>query len=60
MRSKENRLIKIGLKEKSILLFLLVSLPFGLYAAMQIGASLLAWFIAGLLMLFMCALVWLA
>lgn len=59
MRSKEKQIFQIGLREKIILLFLMVLLPLGLYAAMQMGASFLAWIIAGALMLSMGVVVWL-
>ena len=59
MSSKEEKLNKIGLREKSILMFLMILLPLGLYAAMQMGASFLAWIVAGLFVLSMAVMVWL-
>jgi hypothetical protein len=59
MHSKDKKFIQVGLREKTILFFLMVLLPLGLYAAMELGANLLTWAIAGALMLSMGVLVWL-
>ena len=57
MRSKAKKFNQIGLRGKIILMFLMILLPLGLYAAMQMGASYLAWIIAGAFVLSMGALV---
>ena len=59
MQKKDKKLFQVGLREKTLLLFLMVLLPLGLYAAMELGANLLTWLIAGVLMISMGVLVWL-
>ena len=58
MRSREKKKKAFGLREKIILLFLQILLPFGLYMAMRMDASYFAWISAGALILSMGVMVW--